>query len=175
MRKILLAIILTLACATGFAQGQGHRPGGQGHRPNFEKFTEDRISFVTRFMQLSEADSIKFVPVYKEMLKEKGELMFKYHKTRIRPNQQYDDATYTEVAMNEADYKIEDAKCDKKYLEKFQKILTAKQVYSYTVAERMFVGQFMGHGGQRPQGQRPQGQYPHGQRPNGTAPAQPGK
>lgn len=176
MRKLFLLLTLTLCCSVCFAQSQNVQRQGRGtHRPNFEKYLEDRVSFVTKVMQLSPADSVKFVPVYKEMLKEKGDLMFKFHHVRIRPNQQYADSTYTNVALAEAQYKIEDAKCDMKYIEKFQKILTPKQVYSYTVAEKMFVGSFMGRNqANSNRGQRPQGQHQFGPKAQGTAPSQQG-
>ena len=78
MKRLFLTIILVIGCSLTFAQEQ---PKHKGHRPNFEKFLKDRVSFVTRAMELDAADSVKFVPLYLEMLKEKGELMFK----EIRP------------------------------------------------------------------------------------------
>lgn len=164
MKKILFTLILFIGCIMVYAQ-QPQRPQRpqRGQMPNFEKYLEDRISFVTGVMKLSAADSVKFVPLYKEKLKAKGELMMKSHHYRIMPNQQYPDSIYTNAAMAETQYKIDDAKIDMEYLKKFEKVLTPKQLFTYQQAEKMFVGSFMnraggprgGHGGPNKQGQNP--------------------
>lgn len=153
MKRYLLSLIMFLICVICFAQTQGQRRG-PGQRPNFDKYVEDRIAFVTKVMGLAPADSSKFVPLYKNMLKEKGELMFKRPHQRIMPNQQYPDSVYNNAAIGEIEYKLEDAKIEKKYLEQYQKFLTPKQVFSWIQAEKLFIGSFM-RGGGGPRGNRP--------------------
>lgn len=153
MKKYLFTILLCFAAImSASAQRPQGRPGGRpngGQMPNFEKFLQDRISFVTKAMKLSADDSIKFAPIYKEKLKAKGELMLKYRHQRIAPNREYADTTYTNAAIAETEYKIEDAKVDMSYLVRFQSILTPKQLYDYIQAEKRFVGSFM-RGPQKP-------------------------
>ena len=160
MKKILLSFILIICGISVFAQ----QPQGRQRRemPNFDKYLQDRIAFVTGVMKLDPADSIKFVPLYKEKLKAKGELMMNSRHYRIMPNQQYADSIYTNAAMAETQYKIDDAKIDMEYLKKFEKVLTPKQLFSYQQAEKMFIGSFMhgggprgGNGGHNRNGQRP--------------------
>lgn len=154
MKRLILSILMVLICVISFAQPQGQRRGpGPGQRPNFDKYVQDRIAFVTKVMGLAPADSAKFVPLYKDMLKEKGELMFKRPHQRILPNQQYADSVYNNAAIGEIEYKLEDAKIEKKYLEQYQKFLTPKQVFSWIQAEKLFIGSFMRGGG--PRGNRP--------------------
>lgn len=153
MKKIFLLFVMLIGCSSLIAQQHSqdgpHRHGAD-HRPNFEKFLSDRIAFVTKAMSLSQEDSVKFVPVYKEKLKAKGDLMFKSRpKTRIIPGQEYPDSVYLNVALREAQYKIDDAKIDMEYLKKFEQILTPKQVFKYVQAEKMFVGSFMQGGDSR--------------------------
>ena len=152
MKRLFLTIILVIGCSVAFAQEQ---PKHKGHRPNFEKFLKDRVSFVTHAMELDAADSVKFVPLYLEMLKEKGELMFKRPRQRIRPDQEYPDSVYTKAAESEIEFNFEDAKIEKKYLHKFQEILTPKQVFSWIQAEKKFIGSFMQKGrGHRQEAQK---------------------
>lgn len=172
MKRLLFSILFVLCAVAVYAQQpeRGHGPGPrQGQRPNFEKYLQDRVSFVTKVMGLAPADSAQFVPLYKEMLKEKGELMFKRPRQRIRPDRQYADSVYQIAAEGEIKYKLEDAKIEMKYLEKFEKFLSPKQVFGWIQAEKMFIGSFMlnersrgqnGGPNGRPQG-RPNGQMPH--------------
>lgn len=147
MRKFICIFSLMFFFICAFAQQPRHNHGqNNGQMPNFEKFIEDRVAFVTKAMALSEKDSIKFVPIYKEKLKAKGELMKRSRPTMILPNNTYPDSIYTKAALQETTYKLEDAKIDMEYLKKFQKILTPQQVFGYVQAEKMFVGSFM-HGG----------------------------
>lgn len=149
MKRLLLFLILTLGCSLCFSQQpqqSKHNGHSHGNRPNFERFIEDRVRFVTQVMELEPADSIKFVPLYKDMLKEKGELMFKRPRQRIRKDQQYPDSVYTKAAESEIEFKVEDAKIELKYLYKFQTILTPKQVFSWIQAEKMFISSFMQKG-----------------------------
>ena len=141
MKRLFLSFTLALGCMLSYAQQPQHQHSG--HRANFEKFLEDRVRFVTHIMELNPADSVKFVPLYKEMLKEKGELMFKRPRQRIRKNQQYPDSVYLKAAESEVEFKVEDAKIELKYLYKFESFLTPKQVYSWILAEKMFIGSFM--------------------------------
>lgn len=141
MKRLFLSFILALGCMLSYAQQSQHQHSG--YRANFEKFLEDRVRFVTHIMELNPADSVKFVPLYKEMLKEKGELMFKRPRQRIRKNQQYPDSVYLKAAESEVEFKVEDAKIELKYLYKFESFLTPKQVYSWILAEKMFIGSFM--------------------------------
>lgn len=141
MKRLFLSFILALGCMLSYAQQPQHQHSG--YRANFEKFLEDRVRFVTHIMELNPADSVKFVPLYKEMLKEKGELMFKRPRQRIRKNQQYPDSVYLKAAESEVEFKVEDAKIELKYLYKFESFLTPKQVYSWILAEKMFIGSFM--------------------------------
>lgn len=155
MKKLCLTLVLIISCLSLSAQ-PGRQGRGRGQMPNLEKYLEDRISFVTKAMHLDPADSIKFVPLYKEKLKAKGESMFKNHsRQRIMPNQEYADSVYINAVMAEAQYKIDDANIDMEYLKKFEKILTPKQLFRYIQAEKMFVGSFMLGGG--PNGQRGRG------------------
>ena len=55
----------------------------------------------------------------------------------------------------EIEFNFEDAKIEKKYLQKFQEILTPKQVFSWIQAENKFIGSFMQKGrGHRQEAQK---------------------
>lgn len=142
MKHIVLTLSLLMITFMSFAQKPNN--GQKRHeRPNMEKFLEDRTNFVVSKMKLSAEDSIKFVPIYKEKLKAKGELMMKSRPPHIIPGQEYADSVYMKAVELETNYKIEDAKIDEAYNKKFAKILSAKQLFIYLQAEKMFVGSFM--------------------------------
>lgn len=146
MKRLLFSILFIFCAVVVYAQQpeRGHGPSPRpGQRPNFEKYLQDRVSFVTKVMGLAPADSAQFVPLYREMLKEKGELMFKRPRQRIRIDRQYPDSVYQKAAEGEINYKLEDAKIEMKYLEKFEKFLSPKQVFGWIQAEKMFIGSFM--------------------------------
>ncbi|MCF0179576.1 MAG: hypothetical protein HUJ97_04940 [Bacteroidales bacterium] len=145
--KHILTIILMLSCLVSYAQ-QTQRLR-RGPMPNVEKYFQDRTDFVIQKMKLSPEDSVKFVPIYKEKLKAKGDLMMKSRPPHLRPGVEYADSMYLKAVNAEMNYQLEDAKLDLEYNKKFEKILTPKQLFIYLQAERQFVGSFMHRGNQR--------------------------
>lgn len=145
MRHLLVLISLCFFTMS-FAQQQPKGPRG-GQMPNFEKYMNDRIDFVVQKMQLSPSDSVKFVPLYKEKLMAKGDLMIKSRPSFIKPDQEYPDSVYLNAVNRELNYQVEDARIDQEFSKKFEKILTPKQLFIYQQAEKMFIGSFMHRNG----------------------------
>ncbi|MBO7379925.1 MAG: hypothetical protein J6U31_09300 [Bacteroidales bacterium] len=145
MKKSILTLCLCLMAFVGsvsFAQQQPAKVK-QGGRVSFEQFLAHKTQFLLKEMQLPAEDSARFVPIYKDLQKEKGDLMRRYRKSRevghrIRRGENVPDSLYAFAVFSDAQLQIEDAQLDKAYLEKFAKVLTPQQLYSYQEAERKF-------------------------------------
>jgi len=145
----LWAVVFTILPAQ--PQENGFKGPKPPHRPNPERFIQDKICFIVREMRLSAADSLRFVPIYKQLQKDKFLLMKQRtastHDLRRRlsksPDAEIQDSIYLKVVEDEYRYNIEDAQLESAYLEKFKKILSPRQLYSYSRAEKRFKSRFM--------------------------------
>lgn len=145
----LLSVVFTLLPAQPREKNQ--KDARSSHRPNPERFIEDKTRFIVREMKLSSADSLRFVPAYKQLQKEKFLLMKRYtasfHDLRRQlgksPNADIHDSLYLKAVEDEYLYNMEDAKLESGYLEKFKTILSPRQLYYYSRAEKKFKRNFM--------------------------------
>jgi len=149
MKKSLLVLCLTLMASIGaIAYAQPKDGKGRDPRASFEEFMAQRIHFFIDEIKLNDEDSAKFVVVYKELLKEKGELMRKYHLDReiwqkIRNGETLSDELYMKMVETDAKLQAEDAQLELTYVERFSKVLTPKQLFDYRQAEKKFRSNFM--------------------------------
>lgn len=153
-RRIWLGLcLLFLVVATLPAQSSKNnaKDGRPSHRPNPERFIEDKVQFIVRQMNLPAADSLRFVPIYRQLQKEKFALMKKrmasVHDLRRRlgksPKGEIPDSLFLKAIEDEYQYNIEDAKLESVYLEKFKAMLSPRQLYDYSRAEKRFKRNFM--------------------------------
>lgn len=153
MKRILflttLVLSLTLNC---IAQPHGtrrpHMNNHGGPRPSFEQYMNEKTSFILSEMQLSSADSAKFVPMFKDLQVAKAELMRKYGSSRrvnasIRRNEPVADSLKVKAALDEAALQVEDAELEKQFLQKLSAEFPAEQVNLYTQAVRKFKDEVM--------------------------------
>ncbi|MBP5717017.1 MAG: hypothetical protein J6W69_07865 [Bacteroidales bacterium] len=151
MKKILLIFTLLLgflANVPAIAQERGNRGNGERQYPSFEQFMAEKIHFLVQEMKLNATDSAQFITVYQELQREKGQLMAKYRGTRdivrkIRNGETVADSLYIKVVNIDAQVQAEDAQLELKYIEKFAKVLTPKQLFDYRQAEKKFKNNFM--------------------------------
>lgn len=131
------------------------RPGDR--RPSPERFVADKVNFIVRDMKLSTADSARFVPIYKKLQEEKFNLMIQstgaVHRLRREmkehPDRAIPDSLYIAAVESEYRYNIEDAKLESRYVEEFKAILSPRQLYEYSRAEKRFKRNFMNEGNRR--------------------------
>ncbi len=150
MKKSLLMLCLALMASIGavcYAQPQEGK-GNKNHHASFEEFMAQRTHFFIQEMKLNDADSAKFVGVYKNLMKEKGELMRKYYIDRenwrkIRNGETLPDSIYSRMVENDAKMQVEDAQLELQYVDHFSKVLTPRQVFDYRQAEKKFRSNFM--------------------------------
>jgi len=150
MKKSLLILGLTLVAsiyAVSYAHPQESK-GKQGQHASFEEFLAQRTHFFIQEMKLNEADSARFVVVYQDLMKDKGNLMRKYSINRdiwhkIRNGETLADSVYVQMVENEARMQVEDAQLELSYIERLSKVLTPRQVFDYRQAEKKFRSNFM--------------------------------
>ena len=163
MKKFLVNLmLLTIFSAVAFAAPQDRerkdrRPPmmaeqrGENRAEAFKKFMEDKIDYLVHEMKLSENQTEEFEKIYRELQREKFELMKKHTSAarqlrrmkRENPNTTIDEALYRQAIEGEYQLNIDDAQLEKLYLEKFSKVLTPKQLYEYLHAEKRFKQNFM--------------------------------
>lgn len=155
MKKIITFMLLMVA-VTAMAQRpqQGRREHGQ--RPSIEQFNQQKCQYVVRHLGLSAADSLRFVPIYQEQLKKKGDLMRRYAADRatmhaLRQHQQVADTTLQRINRQQADWKVEDAKLEQAFLIQLEQVLSPAQIYNYVQVEQKFKNEMMGRYQQRNQ------------------------
>lgn len=156
MKKLIITCILlfTALCFTVlFAQSRptqhGHHNGAAGSsRPSFEQFMAEKTQFMLNEMKLPAADSANFVPLYQALQREKGELLKQYSETRkvymrMRNNEPVADSLYIKAVMSDAALQVADAQLEETYLQKFSKVLSPRQLFSYQEATKKFKNSFM--------------------------------
>lgn len=133
MKKYILLIIALLGCMTGFAQKQDRAKMME----DIQKF---KIDYLAKEMSLSEKDKAEFAPLYKEYdneLRKTGEETFKFER-QLKKKKDATDEDYKKLAEMQKKSRQDFDAVTKKYDEKFEKILSAKQIYTMHKSEEKF-------------------------------------
>ncbi len=153
--KTILSFALALLMSSTLAIAQEDPQNPSGERPSFEQFLRNKTDYIVNEMKLDEATAQKFRPLYEELQKAKGALFEKYgqssrelHREMKKNNGTVSDELYLKAVMNDAQLNYEDALLDRDYLNKFEMVLTPKQLYDYVKAEKRFKAQFWNKGKQ---------------------------
>ena len=147
MKKFLLSLLillLVLPCVV-MAQNNARRRGPENDhpRPNFEQYLEEKCNAVVQEMGLTPQESERFLPVYREMQREKLQLYRKYGGVRpvrmaIARGEQVADTTLLRITSSVAHRQAEDAQIELRYYDRLTKVLTPMQLYKLQLAEQKF-------------------------------------
>lgn len=142
MKHILIAITLVATiCMSAFAQNKGEK---------FRKWMDDmrqvKVEYVAKELKLTAQQKEKFTPVYEAMNREIGKVNRETRaleksvrdKGNSATDLEYDKATEAMVELKGKECEIE-----KKYREQFKTILTKKQLFDLSRAERKFARELM--------------------------------
>jgi len=165
MKKILFSLFIGLMATVGLqAQNAQRGSGPQSKRPSMEEFFQMKLDFVISDLKLSEADSIKFAPLYREYQQAKGELMRSAVGGRtigrkLMKKEAVTEQDYLAAARGELEYKVKDAELTKTWYAKFESVLTPEQLFTLIRAEEHFASEMMNRhshrGGDASRGQKP--------------------
>ncbi|GAA4008194.1 hypothetical protein GCM10022408_20400 [Hymenobacter fastidiosus] len=133
--RSLLAFLL-LASWSGTAAAQGGRGGGRQAR--LSQLENARIAYLTEKISLTQDQAQKFWPVYNEFTGKRRDINKRLRLLRINnadglTDQQIKDNLTQGLALRQNEVSLE-----KEYFDKFQKVLTIRQVSKLFLAEREF-------------------------------------
>lgn len=105
-----------------------------------EEYRKQQQEFLTDKSGLTKDEAEKFFPIYFELQDKKNEINANSRSSiNLRENNGHlTDADYTKMIDNLAEAKIQTAKLEKEYLEKFKKIVPASKLIRIQVAETQF-------------------------------------
>lgn len=134
MKKYILLIIALLGCMSGFAQKQDR----EKMKEDIQKF---KIDYLAKEMSLTEKEKAEFAPLYKEYddeLRKTGEESFRFERELKKKKDAATDADYKKLSELKKKSRDDFDAVTKKYDEKFEKILSAKQIYTMHKGEEKF-------------------------------------
>lgn len=133
MKRTLFTLILFIGTLSLFAYN------GNYQHISKEEFQAKQQAFLTEKAGLTEQESQQFFPVYFELDKKKRELNDQVWKLlRKGDSEQLTDAQYEEMLLKVYDLRIESDQLDKKYYDRFKKILSPQKIYKVQRAEAKF-------------------------------------
>lgn len=152
----LLIMLLLLPLGSVLAQPQKARARGANEPAhsssfNFEQFLDMKCNYVVGELGLTPDESARFLPIYRELQKEKSHLYHKYTGFRqvrkaVVNGEQIADTTVMRVVRNNAQLQVEDAQLEQKYIEKLSRVLTPVQLFKLQHAQKTFTTDMMKRG-----------------------------
>src|SRR5688572_21292977 len=116
------------------AQAQG-KHGGKRH----DKIDAARTAYLTDKMNLSQEQSQKFWPIYNEYEAKRKELRHKAHPFKKQNIDALTDAQLKEQLNQMFDARLLEINLDKEYAEKFQKVISVRQLAAMYKGEKEFM------------------------------------
>ena len=134
MKKLILILAL-ICCSTTFIVAQTQQKKPFSH----EEFCKRQKEFITKHAKLTPEEAEKFFPLFFELQKNKWEINKEARKrVKKEQGQQLADEDYNKLVNEIADAKIEIAKLEKSYIEKYLKIIPARKILDVQRAEDRF-------------------------------------
>lgn len=149
---LVFSMLVVLAAQTATAQFHGF---GQDRKPQAgqtvaddhnvqhfspEEYRQRQQDFMIEKSGLTKEESDKFFPIYFELQQKKNEINAKSRQSVNTSSEhgQLTDEDYTRMIDNLADAKLQTAKLEKEYLEKFKKVVPASKLLRLQIAETQF-------------------------------------
>ena len=131
MKRILS--ILLLCCVTSVVLSQ------QKKRFSHEEFCKKQETFITEHAKLTPEEAKAFFPIFFELQQNKRKINMDVRKKVKREREEkLTNEEYEKIINELADAKIEIAKLEKKYIEKYMKIIPACKILEVQRAEDRF-------------------------------------
>ncbi|MBD2722009.1 hypothetical protein [Hymenobacter armeniacus] len=152
LRLVSLAVLLAAAAPAAHAQGGGQGLGGGRKGQRLGQLENAKIAFITNRVSLTQEQAQKFWPLYNEFSARRRELnrsgrLLRRDVTEGMTDQQIRDTFNQAFATRQQELNLE-----KEYFDKFQKVISLRQVAQLFQAERDFTKEVIkrvaGAGGQ---------------------------
>jgi hypothetical protein len=117
----------------------GINSNAQPPNSNKSKVEAVKIGFITEQIGLSSSQAAQFWPIYNEYNAKKKEIKSKILSQSIEtnPDAMSDEAIIEDIKLLQT-YRQQEVNLDKEYFEKFQKVISLKQIAKLYKAEREF-------------------------------------
>lgn len=135
MKKYLLLLLVFLGMAVSV---QAQRRCGQPDAEKLKEINEYRLKYLAQEMELTDEQKPKFVELYNQMTAERKTNFDKLRAAEKKLKGNLSDAEYKAQVNVVSDCKVHDAQIVKDYDAKFEKFLSAKQIYKMKEAEEKF-------------------------------------
>lgn len=140
MKKYILLLLVCIFALPLTALADGNKGGNKDPKQMWKELQEFKLKFLAQEMDLDDNLKEPFFNLYNQMSEEKWKVFRKIREQEkaLKKKENPTDEDY--VALNKAmtSAKEQDAAIDKKYDEKFAKILSAKQIVKMKNAEEKF-------------------------------------
>lgn len=130
MLRSLLLLLLAVAPALSFAQA--------GRTERLSQLENARIAYLTDKISLTQDQAQKFWPVYNDFTTRRRDLNRRMRQLRLASPEALTDQQIRENLTQSLDLRQQEVKLEKDYFEKFQKVLSIRQVGQLYAAERDF-------------------------------------
>ena len=151
MRKCVLFILIMVAVTGIFLTVMAQDDKGKFDR---EVFMAKRNAYITASAGLTADEAAAFIPIENEMQRKKFEIGRDCRKLarRSRSKEGLTEEEQQKLVDCTTETRLKEAKLEKEYHEKFNRILSMEKLYKYQEAEARFMREFMqerghGHGG----------------------------
>lgn len=135
MKKYLLLLIFFLGVS---AVAAAHPHGGKPDAGKLKELRDYKIKFLAQEIELSDDQKPKFVEVYNKLADERVANFEKMRAAEKKLKGNLSDAEYKTQMDIVSEAKVRDAQIVKDYDAKFEKFLSAKQMYKMKEAEEKF-------------------------------------
>ena len=131
MKKYYLFLFFTILCLSINAQ--------KTNSCSEEEFKAKKQAYLAEQAELTEEESAKFFPIYFELQALKKDVNKKaWKKALVGKDPQTSEEQYEEILNEFIHAEVQNCELDKKYLKKYQAVLTNKKIYMVLRAEIKF-------------------------------------
>lgn len=130
------------------AHGKDNHNNRQQRTEWNREMLQAKIDYISRELDLSDEQKMKFAPIYESMDKEISQLMFQTRKMSKEVYEKGDKATDLELEKaSEAMFEMKgkENQVEMKYYKQLKSLLTPRQLFKYKMAERKFNREIMEH------------------------------
>ncbi|WP_167856245.1 periplasmic heavy metal sensor [Hymenobacter metallicola] len=138
LRSVLAVLLLAAVHSPGLAQGGLGGPGGRRPGGRLSQLENAKIAYLTDKIALTQDQAQRFWPVYNEFSDKRRDVARRMRQLRTEnpdglTDQQIKDNLTQALALRQNEVNLE-----KEYFDKFQKVLSIRQVGKLFIAERDF-------------------------------------
>ncbi|GGG57056.1 hypothetical protein [Hymenobacter glacieicola] len=130
LRSVLLVLVLAAVPTVSFAQA--------GRSDRLSQLENAKIAYITDKIALTQDQAQKFWPVYNDFSDKRRELNRRLRQLRITAPDALTDQQIKDNLTQAMDLREQEVKLEKDYFNKFQKLLSIRQVGKLYSAERDF-------------------------------------